>query len=286
MHLFKLVAPLIFVFLLAPVIPPLPTADCISPSYAHAQSFPGDQELTPQSAEPAPSGLQGIFKGSLLGKLLFNQPFERASMIDILAILILAFIVSKIISRPGSNRNGARDNENWPADENRSEGPAAPPPGFDPWARLRSNQNQQPKKGKTIPFPGVKQNGQDENEPQYAPPAQEALKDDSDFLKGAKLLYVRLHEAQKNQDIEFIEHFTSPQACRKLTQADSREYLDIVRVEAAIIREGSRNGDPFITVEFNALAHKPGHPGPPVPITERWSFLEPAATGTWRLEEF
>jgi Uncharacterized protein conserved in bacteria len=242
------------------------------------------------------SGIRGMLKGSLLGKLFFNEPFERASLVDIIAILFLAFIVSKIISRPGArSMNGDEDDDSpWGPREEKKPGPAAPPPGFDPWARLRGNPDKKTKQGKTIPFPGTQPPREHPAPEAYTPdsaqPATQADPylpdpDDDEFLKGAKLIYVRLHEAWKKQELGFIEHFTSPHIYQQYLKMDKDDYLDIVKVDARVIKEGSRNGDPFVTVEFTALAHKSKQAGPPAEIKDTWSFLEPASTGSWRLEE-
>ena len=254
--------------------------------------FPSDQNQADQpAADQSQAGPAGFLKGSLLGKILFGHPFERASLIDIAAILLLAFIISKIISRPGRGGlfgGGSDEDEDWPHEDKKS-GPAAPPPGFDPWARLRSNQAKKPKKGKTIPFPGTKPPQEDRLPSAYSQDSAEAqmeqYPDDDEFLKGAKMIYVRLHEAWKKQDLEFIEHFTAPHVFQQYQQMDKNDYLDIVKVDARVLKEGRRNGDPFITVEFEALAHKPEHAGPPLEVREVWAFLEPANTGSWRLEE-
>lgn len=295
MHLFSRVAPLLFVFFIFSAVTASaePANDNDFPAISSQSGLPEVQtDPAPRLTEAPPSsGVQNLLEGSLLGKMFFNMPFERASMIDILTLLLLAFIISKIITRSSSKGKTPEKNDNgyrWPSNENQQNNtPAAPPPGFDPWARLRSNQSQT-QKGKTIPFPGVKPSPRDYYTPAALHPENEpeARHTNDDFLKGAKLIYVRLHEAWKNQDLEFIEHFTSPQAYQKFLQTDKRNYLDIVKVEATIIKESRRNGDPFITVEFNALAHQSGRAGPPVELKEIWSFLEPASTGTWRLEEF
>lgn len=243
----------------------------------------------PSSGEQEGNGLQNMIKGSLLGKLLFNMPFEKASLVDIIALLALAFMISKLISRANSKGTMNNPNNNDPNSPH-SSGPAAPPPGFDPWGRLRSKQAS-PKKGKTIPFPGTEEHATGNAQPAefYVEDQPEFDQEDDEFLKGAKMLYVRLHEAWKNQNLEFIQHFSSPQVF-KLFQTRSQgpeknDFIDIVKVEAKVLKEEVRNGERYVVVEFTALAHKSKQAGPPNEMKENWAFLEPAHTGTWRLEE-
>ena len=250
--------------------------------------FPTDDLSSQDSSSTTDeSGLKGMLQGSVLGKLLFNQPFERASLFDIVAILLLAFIISRIISFPRSGRGEGQDEQSpWETGEEKKSGPASPPPGFDPWSRLRGKQEKNPGKGKTLPFPGGKHPGPEADFAQEHPAAHAQMQDEDDnFIKGAKLLYVRLHEAWKKQDLEFIEHFTSPQAYQQFLQEDKDDYMDIVKVDAKVTEESARNGEPFVTVEFNALAHRAKQAGPPSEVKETWSFLEPSSPGTWRLEE-
>ena len=301
----------LFALLVFTAVPALPLADNTALPLVYAQTvFPGDSAGQLQAQQiPGASGLPAFMEGSLLGKLLFNQPFERASMLDILVILVLAFIISKIISRNAQGSGpSAADRYGQPDDENRSGSPAPPPPGYDPWARLRSKPEQQSGKGKTIPFPTAEssqgsnqmpgqsrhaEGGFPEAQAQAVPQANSTRRGagrndlrDGEFLQGAKLLYVRLHEAWKNQDLEFIRHFTSPSAYQKFLHRDPQACLDIIKIEAVIVKEEMRGAEPFVTVEFDVLARISGQAGPPAAIREYWSFLEPAATGAWRLEEF
>lgn len=237
------------------------------------------------------SPMESMLKGSLLGNFLFGLPFEKAALVDIVVLLMFAFVISKIISRPspkGSAGAGDQTRSNWPHDQTPPSGPAAPPAGFDPWSRLRGKQDQS-KKGKTIPFPGTKTPNQNDSQPissaHQAEPASSQQQTDEEFIKGAKVLFIRLHEAWKKQDLTFIEHFTSPSIYQSYLAANPEDFMDIVKVDAKVIKQGRRNGDPFITVEFTALAHKNKAAGPPTEIKETWAFLEPSITGSWRLEE-
>ena len=258
------------------------------PDISAQTGFPTD-ELPSQDSSSATdeAGPASMLKGSVLGQLLFNQPFERASLFDIAAILLLAFILSRIISFPRSGRGEEKDEHSpWETGEEKKSGPAAPPPGFDPWGRLRSKQEKKTGKGKTLPFPGGNHSGPEAASAQEQPATQAQAQDEDDnFIKGAKLLYVRLHEAWKKQDMEFIEHFTSPHAYQQFLQEDKEDYMDIVKVDAKVTQESTRNGEPFVTVEFDALAHRAKQAGPPSEVKEIWAFLEPSSTGTWRLEE-
>lgn len=253
-----------------------------------------DQDAMQRSEQ---SGIQGMLKGSVLGKLFFNQPFERASLIDIVAILLLTFLISRIISRPGSRNGGIFGKQNSdeydthnPNEEKKS-GPAAPPQGFDPWERLKSDKEKPPKSGKTIFFPTTKSPQQNPIPEAYSAESahhqapMEQYPENDEFLEGAKLIYARLNEAVKKQELDFIEHFTSPDMYRHFLKIDKNDYLDIVKVDARVIKETLLDGDPFVTVEFNVLAHKSKQSGPPSEIKEIWAFLEPSSTGTWRLEE-
>ena len=268
------------------------------------------------NASPSPSqnaddqeagGIEGMIKGSLLGKLLFNMPFEKAALVDIIALLAVAFMISKFISRANTQKTqGNPDNREFDAHSSSGSegheghegkgGPAAPPAGFDPWARLRSKQAT-PKKGKTIPFPGTEDQAfthphQEEfyvNTQSEDSQGPEDNQGEDEFLKGAKMLYARMHEAWKNQNLEFIQHFSSPQVFNifqaRSQNPDKHDFIDIVKVDAKVLKEEVRNGERYIVVEFNALAHKSKQAGPPSEIKETWAFLEPTQTGTWRLEE-
>ena len=282
-----------------------------------AQIFNFGEENNNASPSPSqnaddqePGGIQGMIEGSLLGKLLFNMPFEKASLVDIIALLAVAFMISKFISRANTQKTqGNPNNREFDAhssSEHKKQGeqggPAAPPAGFDPWARLRSKQAT-PKKGKTIPFPGTEDQTfahphqedfyvDTQAEDSQGPEGNQGPEDDQredEFLKGAKMLYARMHEAWKNQNLEFIQHFSSPQVFNifeaKSQNPNKHDFIDIVKVDAKVLKEEVRNGERYIVVEFNALAHKSKQAGPPNEIKETWAFLEPTQTGTWRLEE-
>ena len=255
-----------------------------------------DERAAPplNAGEQEQGGIQGALKGSLLGKLMFNMPFEKASMVDILVLLGLAFMISKLISRanskkfPGSHTPDERGDIH--ADPHAHSGPAAPAPGFDPWARFKSKQPG-PKKGKTIPFPGTEDQlaTNTQAEEFYIDDQEDMGQEDDEFLKGAKMLYVRLHEAWKNKNFEFIQHFTSPQVFEHFQarnqNLDKDDFVDIVKVDAKVLKDELRNSERYVVVEFTALAHMGKQAGPPSELKETWAFLEPTHTGTWRLEE-
>ena len=271
-----------------------------------AQSFDFGSDTSDHAQPPAPDysnqnagPLQTLFKGSLLGKLLFNMPFEKASLVDIIALLAAAFVLSRLISRSGLKGkgpfgsqpnfgNGAGKDDGRSSEQGSTGGPAAPPPGFDPWARFRSNQST-PQKGKTIPFPGAKESPSDQPQSAQSQIQPDFNSKEDEFLKGAKTLYVRLHEAWKNQDLDFIQHFSSPQVFSiyeaRSQGPEKNDFMDIVKVDAQVLKEENKNGERYIVVEFSALAHQSKQAGPPHEVKETWAFLEPTNTGTWRLEE-
>lgn len=282
---------------------------------AQAQSYDTyTSNDSPTEASPSDEGfLKNALTGSFIGKILFGLPFKKAAFVDILAVLIIAFIIAKLLSRTNqSPKNGNQPEEfdfhsdnNHSSDEN--SGPCPPPPGFDPWARLRSKPQE--------PNPFAKQNNEagpsEDKAPAKSPGAvlrfptaqhpedadaglagqpltpEAAPGPDSDFIKGAKLLYIKIHEAWKNQDLDFIEHFTSPKVYEKYVQQSKAplDYTDIVKVDASVIREEEKDGQPLVTVRFTALAHHSKQAGPPLEQVDTWIFYKPASTNSWRLEE-
>ncbi len=257
--------------------------------------------------------LKNTLNGSFIGKILFGLPFKKAAFADMLAVLLLAFVIAKILSRTNQGPKAGKQHQNFDFhsdnDQNSDEnsGPCPPPPGFDPWARLRSkpqepnpfaSQNNKPDHtesktpttapGAVLPFPSAQQ-----PEDQSASPARQtltpeaSLEPDSEFIKGAKLLYIKIHEAWKNQDLAFIEHFTSPKVYEKYVQQSetSLDYIDIVKVDARIVREEEKDAQPLVTVAFTALAHHSKQAGPPLKQVDTWVFCKPTSTNSWRLEE-
>lgn len=284
-------------------------------SQAQAQSY-DTYASTESSTETSPTDegfLKNSISGSFVGKILFGLPFKKAGFVDMLAALIIAFIVAKLLSRTNQETKTGNQSQNFDFhsdnDQNSEEnsGPCPPPPGFDPWARLRSkpqepnpftgqnsnpdqSENKAPTKdpGTVLPFPKAQQ---PEN-PGASLAGQTLTPEtpsgpDSEFIKGAKLLYIKIHEAWKNQDLDFIEHFTSPKVYEKYVQQSkaSLDYTDIVKVDASIMREEKKDGQPLITVRFTALAHYSKQAGPPLEQVDTWVFYKPTSTNSWRLEE-
>ncbi len=112
--------------------------------------------------------------------------------------------------------------------------------------------------------------------------------DNNDFLRGAKMLAARYHEAWDNRDLEDLAPFITPamQETLKLRiQYDpTPQTTELLLVDAKLLGMKTENGQEIATVQFDNLIRE-NSAKQPKNTHEVWVFVQPEdGSSTWRLD--
>lgn len=198
----------------------------------------------------------GLLAGSLLGALLFGGPHSGFGMMDMALVALLAFMALKLIRMFMARRAPAEV-----AGGIRSEDFAARP---DPWRAMD---------GASGGGPDIRLDGFDQD----------------DFLRGAKLVYIRLQEAWDRRDVDDITAFAT-QAILNEVKAQAKadptpSQTEIMLVNASLVSAYRDGDDEVAAVFFDVLLREDPDAQVPGQVRELWHFIRPAGSvQSWRLD--
>ncbi len=271
---------IIFIFVLLGMFG---TVICLGCPVATAWSQTGNPEqFASQSGQPAQSD---SFTGGLLGAVLLGEPFEGITIPDVLALLGLALIGYRLFRRSRDDSDQSGTGGSMMDDD------AAPGPGMDSEAYRRAKQYWDYMNGKTDP-----KQSQNDTSPPAAPDAANgsaagALKgrfDTDDFLKGAKLVYGRIHDGVKKNDYDDLDAFTTPDMLERIRSKPGTLAKNgmIMFVDAELLDVTDIAGETRATVRFKALVQY-ADKGKSEDVSEVWHFRRKSddPKDTWRLQD-
>lgn len=235
------------------------------PSYN--RSAPAPSQTRPGMQQAAPSygtGLGGMFgpmlAGGLLGALFFGGAFTGLRLVDIVIIIFMVMMVSRLLrsrrvatEQAGSRASGQRGNDY-----------------SDAWAHLRDNSGASA---------GTSYAGSNFT----PPPGFEREK----FMEGARLMYSRMQSSWDKRDLEDIRQFTTP-GMFKIIEEQAKEdpapsATVILTMQAQPHEFKHEGGEEIISVYFDVLMREYAD-REAENAREIWHFARPAAGGSWKLD--
>lgn len=207
----------------------------------------------------------GLLAGSLLGALLFGAPHSGFGIMDMVFAALLAFMALKLIRMFLGGRAPA---------ETVGRG-SAPPEDYafrpDPWRAMEGSPGASG--GTVAGGPDIRLDGFDQD----------------DFLRGAKIVYIRLQEAWDKRDVEDIAAFATPAILNEVTaqaEADPNpSKTEIMLVNASLVSAERDGDDDVATVLFDVLLRENPEAQVPAQVRELWHFIRPADSARpWRLD--
>ena len=209
----------------------------------------------------------GLLAGSLLGALFFGGPHSGFGIMDMVLVALLAFMALKVIRMIMARRAPAEV----------VGGGNAPPENFsprpDPWKAMDDASGGGSSSGAAAGGPDIRLDGFDQD----------------DFLRGAKMVYVRLQEAWDKRDVEDIAAFATPAILNEVkeqAEADPNpSKTEIMLVNASLVSAERDGDDEVATVFFDVLLRENPDAKVPGQVRELWHFIRPAgSTQSWRLD--
>ena len=234
-------------------------------AYANRQT----QTQSPMAASPSrASGFRGmmggLLAGTLLGSLLFGDAHAGFGIMDMAMFALAAFMVLKLL-RFFTSRRTAEDSVGGNARMANQDIPHA-----NPWQGIQGA--------------GSSASTAQETDIRLAEFDQE------NFLRGAKMLYVRLQESWDKRDLDDIATFTTQAILREVkAQAEAEpkpsSQTEIMLVNASLV-SAVRDGDEDVaTVFFDVLLRENPDAQTPGQVRELWHFVRPSGSNqSWRLD--
>lgn len=234
------------------------------------------QAQTGAVAAPAFGGMGGLFggllAGSLLGSLFMGHGAAGAGggLLDILLIGLALYFVMRFLRRrrdgssPGGKPYAGR------ADYSQGgAGQARPGAG---WDMLRGTMDNA---------------GRDYDKPQSG--AIPADFNGEEFLRGARMAYVRLQESWDRRDLDDIAQFaTRPvmdELRKQLAEDPGPGTTELLMVNASLLEVRGEGGDQRAAVLFDTLMREDPQAPQPEQVREVWHFVRPLdGSESWRLD--
>ena len=201
----------------------------------------------------------GLLAGTLLGSLLGgNGMGGGGGFLDIVILGILAYVGYRLYKRFKQNQG----RETAPAGGCGSQGQMG-----NMWNNLRDS------------F------GQGSAQPRVDIPAGFNV---DEFLKGAKMAYVRMQESWDRRDLQDIANFATPAVVHELEKERAADpnpsRTEIVSLSAQLIGVESEGADMRAQVLFDALLREYPNQQSPTQAREIWHFLRQGPNGNWKLD--
>ncbi len=221
------------------------------------------------------------YSGGLLGAILLGEPFKGITIPDILALLGLGLIGYRLFRMTRDNQ----DNDG--PDRSMSDDDSARGPGGDSEAYRRARQYWDYMNGKKDPpsqptkmpppVPGT-----------HSGPEKKGKFDTDDFLKGAKLVYGRIHDSVRSKDYDDLATFTTPDMLERIKNKPGTLAKNgmIMFVDAELLDVTDIAGETSATVRFKALVQY-ADKGTSEDVSEVWHFRKKSddLNDTWRLQD-
>lgn len=209
----------------------------------------------------------GLLAGSLIGSMLMGNGFAGGGMMDILLIGLIAYIGFRIFRRRATQQSAAPRAEYRATHSNNAAADTSSQ--SDAWAHLSS----QPQANTDMP--------RSDSIP--------ADFDQEDFLRGAKMAYVRMQESWDKRDINDIAQFASPAVMeemqKQLVEEPNPSVTELLLVNASLM-EVKNDGDiQRAAVYFDVLMRESPAAAQPEQVREVWHFARPAhSSASWKLD--
>lgn len=113
--------------------------------------------------------------------------------------------------------------------------------------------------------------------------------DQEEFLRGAKMAYVRMQESWDKRDLDDIAQFATPAVLDVLKQQMADEPLptttELLLVNASLMEVKNEDGKQRAAVFFDVLMREDPNAAQPEQVREVWHFVRPLNTDeSWKLD--
>lgn len=208
----------------------------------------------------------GLLAGSLIGSMLSGNGLAGAGggMMDIVLIGLIAYIGYRIFRRRSTQNAAPRTEYN--ASPMPSSGTSS---GASAWDNLTSRP-----------------------QPNTDMPLSDAIPadfDQEDFLRGAKMAYIRMQESWDKRDLDDIAQFASPAVLEEL-QTQLREepeptVTELLLVNASLMEVKNDADTQRAAVYFDVLMRESPTAAQPEQVREVWHFARAAnSANSWKLD--
>lgn len=270
---------------------------------------PAAAVATPPQPEPNNRGSydsvdnRNILTRSFFISLLLGNPFSGLGLLDILIMGAAIFFIFRATRPDAPSDDAAGQKTPSPDSTERRYGPGPESQAFkrasQAWDMLRSRASGQAPEQTPGPKPSPPKSPN--NVPASGPPSAPSPSpqprpldrtashpvsaDQEEFLRGAKIVYSRIHDSLVSTDLADVKHFTSALMFEELKPLSGRPLGQIVRLEASLLDMRTEAGVTQARVQFEILLQKEGSSEPPSPVRDVWRFHRDAGdpASTWRL---
>ncbi|MCH5277432.1 MAG: Tim44 domain-containing protein [Desulfovibrionaceae bacterium] len=233
------------------------------------------QAQTGTAAAPAFGGMGGLFGGLLAGSLLGSLFAGHGAaggggLFDILIIGLVIYLVMRFLRRrrDASSSSPSASGNPYAGRAEGSQGAGQTGMG---WDMLRSSSDA----------------GRNYDNPQSD--AIPAGFNAEEFLRGAKMAYVRLQESWDRRDLDDIAQFaTRPvmdELRKQLAEDPEPGTTELLMVDASLMQVRSEGGSQYAAVLFDVLMREDPKASQPEQVREVWHFVRPLdGSESWRLD--
>lgn len=225
----------------------------------------------------------GLLAGTLIGSLLMGGGFAGGGMMDIIIIGLVVYLGYRLLRgfrRPSADSQSGASFRNMGQDMGQSGGASRSQGNPSAWDNLRSG-----------PSSGASSSGFSD-ERNYTSPSSLNIPADFDqeeFLRGAKMAYVRLQESWDKRDLNDIAQFATEPVLRTLRQQLDEEpdptRTDLLMVNASLMEVKQDADTERAAVFFDVLMREEAQAQQPEQVREVWHFVRNAGRNEmWKLD--
>jgi len=263
----------------------------------HSPAAPAQNAAAPAAPAPAPAAAPG--KRSWMGPIaglaaglgiaaLFSHFGMGAGLANFMMMALLAVVavvaVRWLLSRfAGGNRGPALAGAG--AGGTAGNGPAWQPA---PAAQPLQREAFQPLQAATPAAPlGAPVSGAAASTAAATPAVLPGGMAQAEFLRLAKMVFVRLQAANDAGNVDDLRKFTTPELFASLRvdmqeRGASANVTDVVQLDAEVADVSQQNGQDIVSVRFHGLIREAAA-APTEPFSELWHMVRPASGGDWAI---
>lgn len=220
----------------------------------------------------------GLLAGSLIGSLLMGHGFAGAGgFLDIIIIGLLVYAGYRFLRRRRSADDGASYRQaasgGYGSSTSSEAGRAGAGAAWDNLTSSGARTGHDAAASPDMPRSG----------------AIPADFDQEDFLKGAKMAYVRMQESWDKRDLDDIAQFATPAVMaelnRQLAEEPTPTTTELLLVNASLMEVKNEDGKQRAAVYFDVLMREDPGASQPEQVREVWHFVRPLdSRESWKLD--
>lgn len=225
----------------------------------------------------------GLLAGSLLGSLFMGHGFGAGGggLLDIVIIGLIVYFGYRFLRRRRDNAAQA-DSTMYSRSSNQNS----------PYSNPTYGNTGTPQSGTGSAWDNLRDAGAAQTARNYDEPRSDLIPadfDQEDFLRGAKMAYVRLQESWDKRDLDDIAQFATPAVLDVLKQqlADEPQptTTELLLVNASLMEVKNEDDKQRAAVFFDVLMREDPNAAQPEQVREVWHFVRPVNSDeSWKLD--